>query len=170
MNIFNKKKYQQKITNDFYYQTRDNVKALRRILNNHGAAPYIEKDKDRFFIYSFFFLTYFQDIVLYTKYGNKYNTFATVIINTLIIEFSERIHYIPDKMTKIYLQIRNQLAEAAFDKRVQEVGLYYGIACHYLIATLPKEFDPDDASLYYELANFFQSRVNKNTEYLSAIN
>ena len=169
MFFFNKRKHQKAIIDDFYNQTKSNVIALQRILYNHGAAPFIENNKDRFYSYSFFFLSYCQDVALISKYGKKYNSLATEIVPSLIVRFSERMNYIPQKMSDIYLTIRNQLAEAAFDENVKKIGLYYGVACHYIIAALPKEYDPDSTDVYFELATFFQSRINKNIEYLSTI-
>lgn len=169
MLLFNKRKKQQTIIDAFYGQTQTNIIGLHRILHKHGADQFIQANKDRFYAYSFFFLSYCQEVALISKYGKQYNAFATEIVPSLIIRFSERFGYVPQKMSDIYLTIRNQLAEAAFDERVKAVGLYYGFACHYLIAVLPEEYDPDNADVYFELATFFQSRVNKNVQYLSSI-
>lgn len=169
MLLFNKRKKQQTIIDAFYSQTKINIIALHRILHKNGADQFIQHNKDRFYAYSFFFLSYCQEVALISKYGKQYNAFATEIVPAIIIQFSERFGYIPQKMSDIYLAIRNQLTEAAFDERVKEVGLYYGVACHYLIAALSEEYDPDSTDIYFELATFFQNRVNKNIEYLSSI-
>lgn len=169
MIIFNKEKHFNKITADFFDRSVADISELDFILFKHGAEKYIEKDSGRFFLFSFLFLLFFQDIALQQKYANKYRSNIALVLNKLIYGFSQRLSYDPKDVSKLYLTVREQLDGLSTKENAMGIDLYHSVAVCYLVGTFRNSYDPDNAEVYFELATFFQGRVNKNIEYLSSI-
>lgn len=167
MFIFNKEKHFNKITADFFDRSVADISELDIILFNHGAGKYIEKDSDRFFLFSFLFLLFFQDVALQQKYANKYKSDIAIVLNKLIYGFSQRLSYDPKDVSKLYLTIREQLNDLSTRSKSFGLDLYHGVACCYLVGTFRDSYNPENTDVYFELATFFQRIMNKNIEYLA---
>ena len=169
MIIFNKEKHFNKITADFFDRSVADVSELDFILFNHGADKYIRKDPGRFFLFSFLFLLFFQDIALQQKYANKHRSDIALVLNKLIYGFSQRLSYDPKDVSKLYLTVREQLDGLSTKASATGTDLYYSVAVCYLVGTFRNLYNPETDAVYFELAAFFKSIVNKNIEYLSSI-
>lgn len=171
MFIWNKNRHFNKITEEFYNRSMADIRELERLLNSYGAKPYIEKNTEKFITASFLYLLYFQECALHTIYASRYRNAASRVTFTLAVEIAGRFHYIPQKYSEAYVELRRKLSDLAFDERFKKVGIYYAPALSYLQTVFSGEYNPEDVGIYDDrvecaLANFFQTTMKHNMEYL----
>lgn len=172
MIIFNKNKHFNKIIEDFFNDSMANIRGLNIALSPLGVKQYIEKNKEKFTATTFLYLLFLQDCALHRKYSPKYKKEVSAVLNAMLFEIANRFHYVPQKLSDLYLQLRQVLSDIAFDKAVEKIGLYYALAVSYLESAFSDEDYPEyKAAIYndtaeYLVANFFQRVMNENMKYL----
>ena len=164
MIIFNKNKHFSKLIEELFNMSMKNIRELNVILTPYGAKPFIEKNKEKFVMISFLYLLFFQECSLQKKYYPKYKEEISTVLDSLIYHISERFNYNPQKISEIYFDIRKHLDNMSNDKMIAEIGLYYGVAVHYLQHVFSDEYNVEDVceddTPYVIVGTFFQRFTN----------
>ena len=171
MFILNKNKHFNKVIEDLFNMAMADIRELNILLTSCGAKQLIEKDKEKFVTVSFLYVLFFQECALQKKYFPKYKRETSAVLDAMLSQIAERFHYEPQKLTAIYLDVRKMLDELSNDAEVIKVGLYYGVAVHFLQYAFSGEYNIensiyDDDTPYVRVGQFFQEVVNSVTAYL----
>lgn len=171
MIILNKNKHFNQVIEDMFNMSMADIRELNLILTPCGAKVHIEKDKEKFVMVTFLYLLFFQECALQKKYYPKYKREASAVIDSMIFHIAHRFNYDEKKITSIYLDVRKMLNDLSNDKKVLEIGLYYGVAVHYLQFAFSGEYNVedgiyDDDTPYVKVGQFFQRVMTDATEYL----
>lgn len=173
MIIFNKNKHFDKIIVDLYNMSMANIRKLNILLTPCGAKRLIEKNKEKFVIVTFFYLLFFQECALQKKYCPRYKCEVVAVLDALINQIANQFNYDYSKLTCIYYDVRQMLDDLSNNPNIEKVGLYYGVAVHYLQYAFSGEYNIEesiyeDDTPYVKVGEFFQQSLTAVIEHLDS--